>query len=324
MNKPNAWIVASKDRGRKKIYRGKETGNRRVYLTDGDEFQIELHNPTTSTVMAKIWMDGKSISNSGIIVRPGQRIYLERYLDEDRSFKFETYDVENTSGNRKAISSNGKLEVKFYNEQINYNNNNGTVFIGNNEWWNGTFYGTCGTFTTNSAGNFGIYSDGTTTTNIGGSMMNVSSTPTAYTQNFNVETQSLSAPLTKGVKTRSSKENLETGQVAKGEKTGQNLKHIDMDFESYPTSTVTYWLMPESRKILTKNDLKKKQYFNDGASYFTKEELNENNPTHQFTEAEKVNLLFNALTQLKQLQNDGLITHDEFMKKREKLMKENS
>ena len=150
---PNAWIVSSRDKGRKKIYRGKETGHRKVYLQDGDKFEIELYNPTTTTVLAKILMDGKSISDSGIIVKAGQRIYLERYLDEDRSFKFETYDVEDTKEVRNAISNNGKVEVNFYNETVNYYGS-GTITIGNNTWngWSSnpyTYYGS--TFTTNSA-----------------------------------------------------------------------------------------------------------------------------------------------------------------------------
>ena len=223
MNKPNAWIVASKDRGRKKIYRGKETGNRRVYLNNGDEFQIELHNPTPNTVMARIWMDGKSISPSGIIVRPGQRIYLERYLDEDRSFKYETYDVDNTGINRQAIAHNGKLVVRFYNEKVPfYDYNNGQIFIGGHGtggWGTGNFYGTLTTNANNCFDNF----DST----ICGSSMNISSTPTAYTQNFDTGTSNLRSTSTKKIsKSKKTTEQLETGQVAKGEKTGQNLKHV--------------------------------------------------------------------------------------------------
>ena len=51
-----------------------------VYLKNGDEFEIELFNPTKNHILAKILLDCKSISNSGIVLKPGQRIFLERYL----------------------------------------------------------------------------------------------------------------------------------------------------------------------------------------------------------------------------------------------------
>jgi len=40
-SKPSAWIVSTKDRGRKSIKGGK------VFLNDGDEFEIEIFNPLT-------------------------------------------------------------------------------------------------------------------------------------------------------------------------------------------------------------------------------------------------------------------------------------
>ena len=83
-SKPGAWIVSPNDKGRKSIKNGK------VFLTDGDEFEIELFNPTQNKVLAKIELNGKSIG-SGIILRPGERVFLERYLDEAKKFLFETY-----------------------------------------------------------------------------------------------------------------------------------------------------------------------------------------------------------------------------------------
>jgi len=50
-------------------------------LNDGDEFEIELFNPKTNPVLAKISINGKRISERGIILNPGQRVFLERFLD---------------------------------------------------------------------------------------------------------------------------------------------------------------------------------------------------------------------------------------------------
>jgi len=107
-----------------------------VYMNNGDEFEIELFNPTQNKVLAKIELNGKSIG-SGIIVRPGERVFLERYLDEARKFLFETYVVNGDDENvQNAIQKNGDVIIKFYDQyysnfdytysNIIYDNFNGT------------------------------------------------------------------------------------------------------------------------------------------------------------------------------------------------------
>ena len=87
-----------------------------VYMNNGDEFEIELFNPTQQKVLAKIELNGKSIG-SGIIVRPGERVFLERYLDEARKFLFETYVVNGDDENvQNAIQKNGDVIIKFYDQ----------------------------------------------------------------------------------------------------------------------------------------------------------------------------------------------------------------
>lgn len=107
-----------------------------VYMNNGDEFEIELFNPTQQKVLAKIELNGKSIG-SGIIVRPGERVFLERYFDEARKFLFETYVVNGDDENvQNAIQKNGDVIIKFYDQyysnfdytysNIIYDNFNGT------------------------------------------------------------------------------------------------------------------------------------------------------------------------------------------------------
>ena len=107
-----------------------------VYMNNGDEFEIELFNPTQNKVLAKIELNGKSIG-SGIIVRPGERVFLERYLDEAKKFLFETYVVNGDDENvQNAIQKNGDVIIKFYDQyysnfdytysNIIYDNFNGT------------------------------------------------------------------------------------------------------------------------------------------------------------------------------------------------------
>ena len=89
-----------------------------VYLNDGDEFEIELFNPTTNKVLAEIELNGVSIG-AGIVLRPGERVFLERYIETARKFLFETYNVSGSNADVKAaIALNGNVSVKFYAESI--------------------------------------------------------------------------------------------------------------------------------------------------------------------------------------------------------------
>src|SRR6185369_9879640 len=96
---PTAQLCINKSR--LKVY-NKETSPT-YYLTNGQEFQIELFNPTTDTILAKIQLNGKYISQGGLVLRPGERVFLERYIDVAKKFLFETYEVANTSEVKQAI-----------------------------------------------------------------------------------------------------------------------------------------------------------------------------------------------------------------------------
>jgi len=105
---PSAFITVNKQRLRQ--------NGKLVYMKDQTEFEIELYNPTKEKIMAMIDMNGAPISGSGIILKPGQRVFLERFLDEEKKFLYETYVVDNNKETKDAIVDNGKVTVKFYKE----------------------------------------------------------------------------------------------------------------------------------------------------------------------------------------------------------------
>ena len=43
-----------------------------IYLKDQQKFEIELFNPNSISYLAKIKINGNEISNSGILLKPGQ------------------------------------------------------------------------------------------------------------------------------------------------------------------------------------------------------------------------------------------------------------
>lgn len=116
---PSAWVVAPKDRGRKSVKfdtKSDHATKGSVYLNDGEEFQIELHNPLTECVLADIKLNGNSISKAGLVLRPGERFYLDCFIDDKKKFVFSTYEVEDTDEAMESISKNGLLEVFFFRE----------------------------------------------------------------------------------------------------------------------------------------------------------------------------------------------------------------
>lgn len=261
-------VYISQRGGRKKIYQDKY-----IYLQNGDEFDIEIENPTKKTVLAKIEIDGKSISNAGLVIQPGERFLLERYIDENRKFKFNTYNIDGSDSEMvDAISENGKVKITFYNEKEIQQLCNPCVWVYPYVYpWNGTanpyWYGGC-TTTINCDGNNSVTNinnvnsdstlkgGGTTTTNafysasadIGGSQMN-------FTSNTGMSLGDLGLDgifQQEALEDSNDNDSLETGRVGKGQSTSQDFEYVDMDFETLSSHTVELQILPESRKPVSK------------------------------------------------------------------------
>lgn len=225
-----------------------------VYLKNGSEFELELFNPTQSTVLAKIRIDGNYISGGGIVLKPGQRIYLERFLDDAKKFKFETYEVESTSNEvLDAISNNGNVDVEFYEEYIKPNHqqpiwvNHGYNPIINYPLTNPNPY-YVNTFTTTGIGN----TVSTYTSSVGFNSSNNSDATLSFTNGFSnkFEQKPRSRSLIKKSKS------IETGRVEKGGNSDQSFRTVNKDFNSYTVSTSNWKILPESVKPYESNDLK--------------------------------------------------------------------
>mgnify|MGYP003300169039 CR=1 FL=1 len=89
---------------------------RTVYLNNGTEFQIYIKNPYQDHLGIKIYVNDKYVGNM-LVLRPGQSVWLERFLDNDSKFLFSTYEVENTAEMHYAINKNGRIKLQFYHER---------------------------------------------------------------------------------------------------------------------------------------------------------------------------------------------------------------
>jgi hypothetical protein len=203
-----------------------------VYLKDGDEFEVEIFNPQQNSVLAKLKINGNYIGGGGVVLKPGQRVFLERYLDEARKFKFETYEVNAKSKEvQEAIKNNGVVEVEFYEE----NRYGGDINLIND-------YGDYGYFGGYNTTEWDIKLYNTTTNLTSGN--NSYFTNTSYNLNNNVD-YNTSQNLKKSLSTDRFKE---TGRVEKGGSSNQEFTSVNMDFNSYPSSYSTWRLMPTSEK----------------------------------------------------------------------------
>lgn len=248
---PCAYIT--KDKKRLKQF------GQNVYLKNGDEFELELFNPSQSTILAKIKLDGSYISGGGIVLKPGQRVYLERYLDDPRKFKFETYEVDGTSNEvLDAISGNGDVVIEFYNEYKQPVWNNPITYIG------GSFGGPIQTYGSNMINT--NYVNGSTTTNLSN---NISFTSSSNTSGVNFNTTSMSntfngpnlrsfQPKSKGEVTMDmlSMDSIETGRVEKGGRSDQSFQTVDKTFINYTCATSVWKILPMSQKVYEKQELK--------------------------------------------------------------------
>ena len=91
--------------------------SRIVYMKNNSEFQIQIFNPYTYTIGINITIDNKSLGNT-LVLKPGERIWLERYLNEANKFLFSTYEVNGNSKQvQQAIAKNGEIKLEFFKER---------------------------------------------------------------------------------------------------------------------------------------------------------------------------------------------------------------
>ena len=236
------------------------------YLQSGQEFQIELFNPTSDVVLAKITLNNKLISQGGLVLNPGERVFLDRYLDVAKKFLFDTYEVSNTTEVKKAIENNGDIKVEFFKERSYYNISTLTTLtktyggsFGGPTWvntsGNGTFLNNA-SFTTSSIGNSTLTSSVSSSNNI--TLTNLSTCDSLSLGDVEIRSEPINDK--KGFRGILRSKNIETGRVEQGSHSDQKFKTVDKNFEFFPFHTIEYKLLPISQKINTSNDLKVKLY----------------------------------------------------------------
>ena len=307
---PSAWVVNSKDRGRKSIKKGK------VYLQDKEEFQIELFNPLQDCILADIKLNGKSISQAGLVLNPGQRFYLDCFIDDKKKFIFNTYEVEDTTEVANAIAKNGLLEVFFYKESVvtlnNWSNRLSKIVIEKHYPayypWSTTnpytvYYGNGITTNCNTAIGSGLV---TTTANTGNvycsnsavDLTNLKSTNNAY---YSSNCIPVNNSFTQTSFSSEKSLSIETGRVEKGSKSKQKFESVDMDFDNYYIASTIVQLLPDSRKPLETKEIKK-------------------SPLEKYKFIKEQDRSIELLGKLGELHKAGVLTDEEFNTRKAELL----
>jgi hypothetical protein len=242
VGKPTAHIT--KKKSRLKVYNGHI-----VFLNDKDNFEFEIHNPKQKSVLCKIKLNGEYISTSGVVLRPGQRVFLERFLDSNNKFEFSTYKVKDTSENRSAIDLNGDVQIEFYDEQDAINN----FYLGGR-----TLYGS-GITTINS----NPYYYGTTITTTGGVTYGTNSLSTLTSSNATYSSSIDTTSVLRDIKSKGlynepigKKKSIETGRVEKGDKSNQNFTNSYEQFYYHTSHTIMFKIQPVSVKNVSVEEIR--------------------------------------------------------------------
>lgn len=248
-----------------KEYNTKE-GVRTVYLKNGSEFQIQLFNPETYNICCEFYLNGELMEDT-LIIHPGQRFWLERYLTKNTKFKFETYEVEDgDTGVDKAIKNNGEVRINFYKEKIAKKTPIPCVFSYDSYDYRpiSVYYNASRELTNkisdnaNTAVSKDVCLDTFTTTATDAITSSVNYCST-------ISCSELATPIVSTMTSTAAQTTKETGRIAEGSYSNQRFSYADMDFETLPYKTEVIKILPESRKPFTINDLPKKYCTECGA-----------------------------------------------------------
>lgn len=193
----------------------------KYFLKDGQQFEIELKNPTSNRILVHIEMNGKRISESGLVL-PSSNIshYIERYIDEAKKFKFKTFMVDDVEATEGARERNGLVKVEFFGEKLPTYHHYPLNLTGGNI-----------RYTTTDLRSRGVTY---TTTGINTSV-DISS---MYVASF------------------SEPEQVETGRIAQGSKSSQKFTTTTGEFYDTPFYTIEFQLLPESAKPVEVNEIR--------------------------------------------------------------------
>ena len=249
------------------------SNERIVYMHDGTEFQIQIFNPYSYAIGVSFKFNSNSESSQLLVLRPGERVWLDRYLNNESRLLFSTYEVGNSEEVKNAIKDNGNLQIKFYKEkENNYWNNriytNQSIIDTTepyrhiNAWYSNNancFNNELNTLRASSSINF--YNNTNAALNVGGNTTGATSTANCVATSAIADTYVKSMPTSATVRSNKS---IETGRIEEGSHSNQRFDNVYKDFELWPFKIEYIKILPFSQKQVNINDISKRYCYNCG------------------------------------------------------------
>ena len=110
-SKVQAYVSVNKNR--LKIYE-----DNKYYLSNNTNFEIELVNNDDKKYLVEIYLNEHSIGS--IVIGANSHNYLERYIDDNRKFQFNTFEIDNVKETEEARERNGSIQIYFYPQITSY------------------------------------------------------------------------------------------------------------------------------------------------------------------------------------------------------------
>ncbi len=252
-------VIITSNKNELKIYQGNL-----VYLNDGDNFELKFFNPTMEKIGIEVLFNGIKKGDSYLVLNPGQDLTLDRFLDEQRKMVFETYTIDgNNEAAIKAIEQNGVITFNFYKEcnyrrlwsdpaqndiNINYNFPPKPTNYSNSTSGKSGYRGASGT--SGIAGSTG-YMGASGTASFAGSagstiqQQNISYTCQSTYSNYN--SRIYNSPGIYADELDCSENIVETGRIEKGDISNQEIKSVNIQFDTQSFHTISYKLLPYSQ-----------------------------------------------------------------------------
>ena len=215
--------------------------NDQVFIKNGSDFELELFNKETETVYVGITIEGKE-EGSKLILRAGERVFVERYIEDNKKLNFSTYNVdENNKEVDKAIAKNGLIELHFYVEdKPDWNNYN---WVNTGPWDSTTYTANTMNIQCNTTTDF----DGSCTTDTVGMASNTMS----GLDSLDDTDRSMMNRAVKGSRKLSAQK--ETGKIEKGDISDQHFNKKFLDINLFYIGMQTIKLLPESERQAIKH-----------------------------------------------------------------------
>jgi hypothetical protein len=201
-----------------------------------------------------------------LVLRPAERVWLERYLDNSRKFRFSTYEVDNTAEAERITKQNGEVKIQFFDVREPVRTS-GITYNTNITSWppvNVYYTSTSGECMCNKSLNDSLSVNSISIAGAVDSADNVCYYSASVSDCGEASASSIAYSTATSLCSCDAPSTMETGRVEKGSYSNQKFSYVDYDFNSWPFRTETISILPASRKPVTSTDLKKKYCSNCG------------------------------------------------------------